>query len=111
MNFSPAETVSALAARLGRKPVLTFAKGQEDALTAKLLTLSGVALLAWEHKAIIANIIPLIPVGQGTPPSHWPNDRFDVALRFDRPANGTKFAFRPLYPRLLSGASDKPLAD
>jgi hypothetical protein len=33
----------------------------------------------------------------------------DVVLRFDRPDVKTKFAFRPLYPKLLSGDSGEPL--
>jgi hypothetical protein len=105
----PAETVEALASRLSLTPVLTFEKGQEAALMAEVLTLSGVVLVAWEHKAIIEDILPRIAVDQGTPPTRWPGQRFDVALRFDRPDGRTKFAFRPLYPQLLSGDSNTPL--
>ena len=79
----------------------TFAKGDEKGLAAELLTLSGVVLVSWEHKAIIEGILPQIPVARGTPPGHWPDQRFDVVLRFDRPDGKTKFAFRPLYPKLL----------
>jgi hypothetical protein len=105
----PAETVSPLAARLGKTVDESFAKGKEKELVAKLLTLSGVVLVAWEHEAIIADILPRLPVGQGTPPTHWPGQRFDVVLRFDRPAGETTFAYRPLYPELLSGDSRGPL--
>ena len=105
----PVETVAALAARLGLTPDATFAKDQEGRLAARLLTLSGVVLVAWEHKAIIEAILPAIPVSDGTPPTRWPDDRFDVVLRFDRPAGATKFAFRELHPKLLSGDSNTPL--
>jgi hypothetical protein len=106
----PSETVTALASRLSVTPALNFRLGQEADLMAEVLALSGVVLVAWEHKAIIEAILPTIAVSQGTPPTYWPGDRFDVVLRFDRPNGQNKFAFRELYPRLLSGDSDLPLA-
>jgi len=105
----PYETVSALAPRLKLTPDTSFAKGDEKHLVEKLLTLKGVVLVSWEHQAIIADIIPGIPVDKGKPPTNWPGHRFDVVLRFDRADGETKFAFRELFPRLLSGDSDKPL--
>ena len=105
----PAETISALALRLGLTANETFAKGQEDALVTQLVTLSGVVLICWEHNAIVADIIPKVPLSQGTPPTRWPGDRYDVVLRFDRPTGTTKFRFQALYPRLLSGDLNTPL--
>ena len=105
----PEETVSALSPRLGLQTNLTYAKGQEKALVAKLLGLSGVVLVAWEHKAIIADILPLIPIRSGTPPTHWNGSRYDVVLRFDRADGATGFDFQELFPMLLSGDSAKPL--
>jgi hypothetical protein len=35
--------------------------------------------------------------------------RFDVVLRFDRPEGSDTFAYRPLYPQLLSGDSATPI--
>ena len=68
----PFETAVPLADRLfGASPDAIFAKGQEKDLVKKLLTLSGAVLVAWEHKAIIADILPLIPIRSGTPPTHW----------------------------------------
>lgn len=105
----PAETISALAARLGQTPNVEFAKGEEDSLVKELLGLSGVVLVCWEHDAIVSGIIPRIPVGQGVPPTNWPGHRFDVVLRFDRADGAEKFSYRPLYPKILSGDSDDPL--
>jgi hypothetical protein len=105
----PHETILALAPRLDLKPDTSFAKGDEKHLVEELLTRDGVVLVSWEHKAIVSDIVPRIPVSQGKPPTHWPGDRFDVVLRFDRAEGETEFAFRELYPCLLSGDSDKPL--
>jgi hypothetical protein len=105
----PAETISALAARLGQTPKEGFGKGDEKHLVDALLALKGVALVCWEHKAIISDILPRIPVSKGKPPAKWDADRYDVVLRFDRGKGDDKFAFQPLYPCLLSGDSDKPV--
>jgi hypothetical protein len=105
----PAETVSALSPRLGLQTNLTYGKGQEAALVQELLGLSGAVLVAWEHKAIVEDIVPRIPVGSGTPPTHWNSSRYDVVLRFDRADGASSFAFTELFPMLLSGDSGKPL--
>jgi len=105
----PYETITALAPRLGLTPNTSYATGQEDGLVKELLGLSGVVLVAWEHKAIVEDIVPLLPISSGTPPTHWNGSRYDVVLRFDRPDGATGFAFRELFPMLLSGDSDKPL--
>jgi hypothetical protein len=105
----PAETIIPLASRLGLDPDETFAKGDEHKLVQKLLALSGTVLVCWEHKAIVHDILPNIPVSTGVPPTGWHDSRYDVVLRFDRPEGGQKFSFRALYPKLLSGDSKDPL--
>ena len=99
----PFETISALADRLDMKPNTHFIKGEEEQLVQELLTLSGVVLLSWEHKAIVESILPMLPTAQGILPTEWPEDRFDVVLRFDRPDGAQQFAYRMLCPQLLSG--------
>ncbi|MGC2774384.1 MAG: histidine phosphatase family protein [Bradyrhizobium sp.] len=107
----PYETVLELAARVGlAKPDTSFAKGQEAALVDALLLLSGTVLVAWEHKAIISDILPRLPVSNtGDLPTHWSGKRFDVVLRFDRAAGETDFSFTELFPCLMPGDSSKPL--
>jgi len=106
----PAETIWALAPRLGLKPIESIAKGEEKKLVEDVLAKSGVVLVAWEHKAIISDILPRIPVIAGTSLlDHWSGHRYDVVLRFDRAEGATEFSFRQLFPKLLSGDSDQPL--
>jgi hypothetical protein len=106
----PFETITALAPRLGITPNTTYAQGQEAGLAQELLGLSGVVLVSWEHKAIVDALVPkIVPLVSGTPPTHWNGSRFDVVLRFDRADGASGFAFRELFPKLLSGDSDKPL--
>ncbi len=106
----PYETVLELAARLGLGLNNSFAKGQEADLVEALLPLSGTVLVSWEHKAIVADILPRLPVSNaGDLPTHWSGKRFDVVLRFDRAAGGTDFKFTELFPCLMPGDSNKPL--
>jgi hypothetical protein len=88
---------------------MTYAQDQEEGLVKELLGLSGVVLVSWEHKMIVEGILPRLPISSGTPPTHWNSARYDVVLRLDRPDGATGFAFRELFPMLLSGDSDEPL--
>ena len=106
----PAETISALAARRGLTPNQGFGKGDEPALMKAILASKGVVLLCWEHKAIISDILPRLPVSNADQlPTHWSGKRFDVVLRLDRAAGATEFEFQELYPCLMPGDSTKPL--
>jgi hypothetical protein len=109
----PYETALPVAQRIGLKaPAFntSFAKGQEAALVDALLKLSGVVLVAWEHKAIISDILPRLPVSnKGALPTHWSGKRFDVVLRFVRAAGATDFVFTELHPCLMSGDSTEAL--
>ena len=89
-----------------------FAVGEEDALVAELRQQTGVVLVSWEHKAICGAIVPAVAQGQVFPnaPAKWHGDRFDVVLRLDRALPDAPWSFRQLFPRLLSGDSDTPMA-
>ena len=65
-----------------------------------------------EHHAIGDAILPAIAAGQTLPgmPEKWDKTRFDVVLRFDRSIPGAPWSFRQLFPRLLSGDFDVPMA-
>jgi hypothetical protein len=109
----PFETIKPLADRLGMdpKPIKAFAKGQEEQLAHKLVSLGGVVLVSWEHEAIVEKLLPAIAGGRQLlgMPHTWERSRFDVVLRLDRAEPDAPWSFRQLFPRLLSGDSDTPL--
>ncbi len=106
----PAETIAPLAARLKLTADVSIGKGDEKHLVKKVLEHDGVVLVCWEHKAIVEDILPKLPVSNHKDlPSKWSGDRFDVVLRFDRAKSTDQLVFKPLYPKLLSGDSDKPV--
>ena len=101
----PYETIMPLAARLGISPIVSYAVGQQDELIAAVTQHSGVVLVCWEHKKIISAMLPAVVKNQAIPslPPRWHASRFDVVLRFDRPAPDAPWSFRELFPCLLSG--------
>ena len=108
----PYETVLPLAQRLEIVVKLNFTQGEEQGLAEQLRAERGVVLVSWEHKAIVADLLPALLGGQeisGVPKS-WDPDRFDVVLRLDRAAAGAPWQFRQFFPRLMSGDSDTPLS-
>jgi hypothetical protein len=107
----PLQTVQPLCRRLNLSPNTKFGVGDEPALVAEAIELTGTVLIAWEHKKIGKAIIPAIlgvPPPPGVP-AEWDRLRFDVVLRFDRELVGAPWIFRQLFPRLLDGDSDVPL--
>jgi len=104
----PAETATPLAQQLKLGLDTTYGKGQEAELVAALLKLSGSILVCWEHKAIVEDILPKLPI-TGPVPTKWPGDRFDLVLRLNRPDGADSFSLTQMFPMLLSGDSDKPI--
>ena len=104
----PQNTVSPLAAKLGLQLNTNRLKGEETKLVADALAISGVVLIAWEHKAIplIGNSI----IGNNTScPHSWPDTRFDVVWIFDQDAGSGGWSFHQVPQRLLAGDSSEPI--
>lgn len=107
------ETVLPLCRRLHVDPVMTHGVGDENALVDDVVGLTGVVLIAWEHKNIVKFILPRLVGAQPIPhlPIKWKQTRFDVVLRFDRVQPNLPWSFRQPFPMLLDGDSDVPLKD
>jgi broad specificity phosphatase PhoE len=88
------ETVTPLANRLGIPVDTSFGKGEEEALVEHVITQPGPALISWQHGEIPA-IAAAFPAVTPTPPSDWPDDRFDVIWIFTKTADGWRFSQMP----------------
>jgi broad specificity phosphatase PhoE len=88
------ETVTPLAERLGIPINTSYGKGDEEALVEHVLAQPGPALISWQHGEIPA-IAEAFPSVTPTPPSEWPDDRFDVVWTFTKTADGWHFAQVP----------------
>ena len=103
----PRETVTPLAARLGLPVTTTYAKGSEAALAAEVGRRRGATLISWQHEEI-----PALATAFGaitpTPPSKWPDSRFDLVWVLTPAGTGWTFAQTPQL--LLAGDSADPIS-
>jgi hypothetical protein len=103
----PMQTLIPLAARLGQTINTRFGQGQEASLAAELRTRTGSTLISWEHKAITTIVGRLGPITP-TPPTSWPDDRYDVVWVLT--ADGTSgWNFQQVPQLLLAGDSPDPI--
>jgi hypothetical protein len=88
------ETVTPLADKLGIPVNTNFGKGDEKARVEHVIAEPGPTLISWQHGEIpiIAEAFPSVAP---TPPSQWPNDRFDVIWTLTKTADGWHFAQIP----------------
>jgi hypothetical protein len=66
----------------------------EETLVKHVLAQPGPVLISWQHGEIPA-IAEAFPGVKPTPPSEWPDDRFDVVWTFTKTADGWQFAQIP----------------
>src|ERR1700722_2648341 len=88
----PQNTVAPLADKLGLQINTNHLKGDEAKLAADVLASDGVALIAWEHKAIPLFVNSIIGNNTSCPRS-WPDTRFDVVWIFDQDAGSGGWIF------------------
>jgi hypothetical protein len=103
------QTILPLSDRLKLAIESDIAEGHEHKLGKKLAEArDGVTLVCWEHKHIPAIATAICP--NGSIPSTWPDERFDVVWSFTRdPATGA-YAFEQIPQLLLHGDVSDPIA-
>jgi broad specificity phosphatase PhoE len=102
------ETVQPLADRLGIPAVTTFGKGDEEKLIEHVLSQPGPTLISWQHGEIPA-MAEEFADATPTPPTDWPDERYDVIWTFTKTADGWQFAQLP--ELLLPQDQDSPIKD
>ena len=88
------ETVMPLAEKLGVQVNSAFGKGEEEALAQNVAAQPGPTLISWQHSEI-PSIAEAFGVVNPTPPSEWPDDRYDVVWRLEKTPTGWRFAQIP----------------
>jgi broad specificity phosphatase PhoE len=88
------ETVAALADKLGIPVNTSFGRSDEKALVRHVISGQGPTLISWQHDGI-PTIAAAFPSVTPTPPSEWPDGRFDVVWTFTKTADGWHFAQMP----------------
>jgi len=87
----PLETITPLATKLGLRPDLSFAKGEEKKLADEVLSRSEAVLIAWQHQDIPKLVDHLVKSSATTNPvpQEWPGHRFDLVWVLTPPASST----------------------
>jgi hypothetical protein len=90
------ETVSSLSSRLGVPVNTSFGKGDEVALATRAIAASknGPVLISWQHGEIPAIAEAFNTVGP-TPPTAWPDNRYDMVWTLTDTGKGWKFSQVP----------------
>jgi hypothetical protein len=88
------ETIGPLAHKLGIQMDISYGKGDEESLIAAATSRPGPTLICWQHGEIPA-IAEALGSVTPTPPSEWPDERFDVVWTFTKTASGWDFAQVP----------------
>jgi hypothetical protein len=88
------ETVAALADKLGIPVNTSFGRNDEKALARHVISGQGPTLISWQHDGI-PTIAAAFPSVTPTPPSQWPDGRFDLVWTFTKTADGWHFAQMP----------------
>lgn len=101
------QTVTPLAAKLGKTVNTSYAKGDTAGVAAAVAKRSGTTLVSWEHSEI-PDIAAHLGAVSPTPPSTWPDERFDVVWVFARSGSGWSFTQVPQL--LLSGDKSDPIS-
>lgn len=102
------ETVFPLAARLGVEVVHRFGHGAEKHLAKELRARSGVSVVSWHHEGI-TKIVKHLGEVSPTPPSVWPENRYDMVWVFTRAGEGWRFDQVPQL--LVPGDRPYPITD
>jgi hypothetical protein len=88
------ETVTPLADKLGIAVNASLGKGDERQLVEQVIAQPGPTLISWQHGEI-PTIAAAFPSATPTPPSQWPDGRFDVVWTLTKTADGWHFAQVP----------------
>jgi len=92
-------TVQGVADSLHLRLNLRHTKGDERKLVDEVMTVGGVVLIAWEHKAIL-DIVNLVLGNDRSSPQNWPDSRFDLVWVLDAQPHPAGWKFSQL-PQLL----------
>jgi hypothetical protein len=88
------QTLAPLARRLGLSVNTNFGKGEEGALVADVISRPGPALICWQHGEIPA-IAEAFGDVSPTPPSEWPDERYDLVWTLTASTQGWNIAQIP----------------
>ena|ERR1700736_1895082 len=104
----PIETVTPLAEKLAIRINNNFPRSEVEKMLEEVFLCKGTVLICWQRE-YIPQIAAHILGNQKKVPQVWPEDRFDLIWVFDRGRSSTKFSFKQVSQRLLTGDWTTPI--
>jgi len=102
------ETITPLAQKLGTTINTGFARFECKAMLENVMSRKGVAIVCWQRE-YIPTIAQLILDDKLVPPSIWPEDCFDMIWVFDLDRKKSRYNFKQVPQRLLTGDRTRPI--
>jgi len=108
----PLQTITPLARKLALEVQSSHAKDDLAGMLADAMSTAGVVLVSWEHKVLAASLASGLGPGisiDGSVPSAWPDDRFDVVWVFEDVAHDS-YRFTQVPQLVLDGDTSQSLS-
>lgn len=104
----PIETLTPLAQKLGVRINSTFPRYEFESMIEEVISCKGVVLICWQREYIPA-IASVILGNKRIAPLVWPEDCFDMIWVFDLAHSSSKYSFKQVPQKLLSGDLTTPI--
>jgi hypothetical protein len=102
------ETLTPLAQKLAVRINSSFARSEFEGMLDEVVACKGVVLICWQRE-YIPEIASYILGNKKTAPSNWPEDCYDMIWVFDLVHSTSKYRFKQVPQKLLSGDLITPI--
>jgi hypothetical protein len=104
----PIETLTPLAQKLAIRINSTFQRSDFESMLDEVYSCKGVVLICWQRE-YIPEIASCILGSKKLAPPVWPDDCFDMIWVFDLVKSSSKYTFKQVPQKLLSGDLTTPI--
>jgi len=104
----PLETITPLAEKLALKINTEYARSEIESMIDEVFQCKGVVLICWQRE-YIPEIASYILGNKKAAPSNWPEDCYDMIWVFDLVHSSSRYKFKQVPQRLLSGDLTTPI--
>ncbi|HEX3249751.1 MAG TPA: hypothetical protein VHS05_10010 [Pyrinomonadaceae bacterium] len=104
----PIETLTPLAQKLAIRINSSFQRAEFESMLDEVYSCKGVVLICWQRE-YIPDIASCILGSKKIAPPVWPDDCFDMVWVFDLVPSSSKYTFKQVPQKLLSGDLTTPI--
>ena len=104
----PIETLTPLAQKLAVRINSSFPRSEFESMLDEVLKCKGVVLICWQRE-YIPDLASYILGNKKVAPSNWPEDCYDMIWVFDLVPSSSRYRFKQVPQKLLSGDLITPI--